>query len=219
MDIFDIIGPVMVGPSSSHTAGAARIGKITRNLLGEEPIEAIIELHGSFAQTYRGHGTDRAIVGGLLGFDPDDLRIRKSLDIASQGGLKYTIQKINIRDAHPNTARIKVRGSSGKTVVVTASSVGGGNIVVKDIDGLEVDFTGRSHTIVIPHRDAPGVVAAVTGLLSANDINIGEMKVYRKKRGGNAIMIIEVDQEINDDITKQLNELYNIDQVTILNPL
>lgn len=219
MDIFDIIGPVMVGPSSSHTAGAARIGKIARNLLGEEPVEAIIEFHGSFAQTYRGHGTDRAIVGGLLGFDPDDLRIRESLDMAKEAGIRFSFHSVSLKDAHPNTARIKVKGGSGKTVVVTASSVGGGNVVIKDIDGLEVDFTGRSHTIVIPHRDAPGVVAAVTGLLSANDINIGEMKVYRKRRGGDAIMIIEVDQEVDDNISSQLNELYYINQVTILNPL
>ena len=219
MDVFDIIGPVMVGPSSSHTAGATRIGKIARNLLGEEPVEATIELHGSFAQTYRGHGTDRAIIGGLLGYDPDDLRIRESLDIARRVGLGYTIKKANLKDAHPNTARIRVKGSSGKAVVVTAASVGGGNVVVKDINGLEVEFTGRSYTIVIPHRDALGVVAAVTGLLSTNGINIGEMKVYRKRRGGDAIMVIEVDQEINKNVANQLNELYYINQVTILNPL
>ncbi len=219
MDVFDIIGPVMVGPSSSHTAGAARIGKIARNLLGEEPIEANIQLHGSFARTYRGHGTDRAILGGLLGFDPDDLRIRESLGIAERVGLEFTIEKVSLKDAHPNTVRIKVRGDSGKTVVVTAASVGGGNVVIKDIDGLEVNFTGRSHTIVIPHRDAPGVVAAVTGLLSSIGINIGEMRVYRKRRGGDAIMVIEVDQEIDDDIAQELNELYHIDKVTILNPL
>lgn len=204
MDVFDIIGPIMVGPSSSHTAGAARIGKIARNLLGQEPVEAIIELHGSFAQTYKGHGTDRAIIGGLLGFEPDDLRIRDSLAMAAQKGLSYTIRKVNLKDAHPNTARITVSDYSGNTVVVTASSVGGGNIVVKDINGLEVDFTGRSHTIVIPHRDAPGVVAAVTGLLSSNHINIGEMKVYRKRRGGDAIMIIEVDQAVSQDIAYQI---------------
>src|SRR5690554_6051350 len=118
MDIFDIIGPVMVGPSSSHTAGAARIGKIARNLLDQEPVEAVIELHGSFSHTYKGHGTDRAIVGGLLGFQPDDLKIRKSLDIARQVGLDYIFKKVNLKDAHPNTARIKVKGSSGKAVVV-----------------------------------------------------------------------------------------------------
>ncbi len=219
MDVFDIIGPIMVGPSSSHTAGAARIGKIARNLLGEEPVEAIIELHGSFAQTYKGHGTDRAIIGGLLGFEPDDLRIRDSLDIASQKGLGYSIRKVSLKDAHPNTARISIRDDSGKVVVVTASSVGGGNVVVKDINGLEVDFTGRSHTIVIPHRDAPGVVAAVTGLLSSNQINIGEMKVYRKRRGGDAIMVIEVDQEIDQNTADKLSELSFINQVTILKPL
>lgn len=209
----------MIGPSSSHTAGAVRIGKFARNLLGEEPIKAIIELHGSFAQTYRGHGTDRAIIGGLLGFEPEDLRIRESLDIAKESGLDYTFKKVNLRDAHPNTARLKVKGLSNKLVLVTAASVGGGNVVVKDINGLEVEFTGRSHTIVIPHRDAPGVVAAVTGLLSANRINIGQMKLYRKRRGGDAIMVIEVDQAINKSIVAQLDELYYINQVTVLNPL
>ena len=219
MNVFDIIGPVMVGPSSSHTAGAARIGKIARNLLGKEPVEAIIELHGSFAQTYKGHGTDRAIIGGLLGFEPDDLRIRDSLDIAAEKGLVYTIKRVTLKDAHPNAARITVSDYSGRRVVVTAASVGGGNVVVKDINGLEVDFTGRSHTIVIPHRDAPGVVAAVTGLLSSNDINIGKMKVYRKRRGGDAIMVIEVDQEIHQAIADKLSELSYINQVTILKPL
>lgn len=219
MNIFDIIGPVMVGPSSSHTAGAARIGKITRNLLGETPMEAVIELHGSFARTYKGHGTDKALIGGLLGFDPDDVRIRESLELAHQEGLNYSFHQIDLKDAHPNTAKLKVRGYSGKNVSVIAASVGGGNIVVKDINGLEVEFAGKSHTLVIPHRDAPGVVAAVTGVLSSNNINIGEMKVYRKRRGGDAIMIIEVDHKIKREVAAKLNDIPYINQVTVLNPL
>ncbi|MFY9176091.1 MAG: L-serine ammonia-lyase, iron-sulfur-dependent subunit beta [Caldicoprobacterales bacterium] len=219
MNVFDIIGPIMVGPSSSHTAGAARIGKIVRNLLGQEPVEAIIELHGSFAQTYKGHGTDRAIIGGLLGFDPHDLRIRDSLNIAAKQGFHFTIKQVNLKDAHPNTARISVRDGSGKRVVVTAASVGGGNVVVRDINGLEVDFTGRSHTIIIPHKDAPGVVASVTGLLSSYNINIGKMKVYRKRRGGEAIMVIEVDQEIDQAVADKLIKLPCVNEVTVLNPL
>jgi L-serine dehydratase len=219
MNVFDIIGPVMVGPSSSHTAGAARIGKVVRTLLGEEPVKAFIIFHGSFARTYRGHGTDRAVIGGLLGFETDDLRIRDSLNLAREAGLEYIIETGDLGEVHPNTVLIKVEGKSGKTITVVASSIGGGNIVVREIDGLQVDFTGESHTIIISHRDAPGAVASVTSLLAVYKINIGQMKVYRTRRGGDAIMVIETDQEPAGEVADKLEKLECVQKVTLLRPV
>jgi len=219
MNVFDIIGPVMVGPSSSHTAGAARIGKVVRILLGEEPVKANITFHGSFARTYRGHGTDRAVVGGLLGFETDDLRIRNSLRLAEAAGLEYTIQTGDLGEVHPNTVRIEAEGKSGKAIKVIASSIGGGSIVVKEIDGLQVDFTGESHTIVISHQDAPGAVASVSSLLAVYKINIGQMKVYRTRRGGDAIMVIETDQEPAGEVAEKLEKLDCVQKVTLLRPV
>ena len=219
MNVFDIIGPIMVGPSSSHTAGAVRIGKVARVLLGEEPVKANITFHGSFARNYRGHGTDRAVVGGLLGFETDDLRIRNSLRLAEAAGLEYTIQTGDLGEVHPNTVRIEAEGKSGKAIEVIASSVGGGSIVVKEIDRLEVDFTGESHTIVISHQDAPGAVASVTSLLAVYKINIGQMKVHRTRRGGDAIMVIETDQEPAGEVAEKLGKLECVQKVTLLRPV
>jgi len=219
MNVFDIIGPIMIGPSSSHTAGAVRIGKVVRTLLGEEPIKAHILFHGSFARTYKGHGTDRAVIGGLLGFETDDLRIRDSLDLAKEAGLEYNIEVGDLGEVHPNTVQIKAEGKSGKNITVIASSIGGGNIVVKEIDSLHVDFTGESHTIVITHRDAPGAVASVTSLLAVYKINIGQMKVYRTRRGGNAIMVIETDQEPIMEVVDKLGRLECVYKVVALKPV
>ncbi len=207
MDVFDIIGPIMVGPSSSHTAGAARIGHIARELLQERPVRAHIKFHGSFARTYRGHGTDRAVVGGLLGMFPDDVRIRDSLAIAEREGLKVTFETVSLRDAHPNTVVIEATGESGRTLTVEGASVGGGNIVIRRINELKVEFTGEYNTLVIPHRDMPGAVASVTNILAYYNINIANMKVYRPDRRGEAMMVIETDQEISRELVEMLAKL------------
>ena len=193
MDLFDLIGPVMIGPSSSHTAGAARIGLTARMLLGEDVVRAEIGFHGSFAKTYRGHGTDRAIVGGLMGWPVDDPRIRDSLALAQQAGMTVIFSAVNIRNAHPNTVRMTITGASGSMLTMEAASVGGGNIEVHQLNGLSVDFTGKEHTLIIHQTDAPGVIAMVTGTLAEQNINIANMQVYRRKAGADAMMVLELD--------------------------
>ena len=165
MNIFDILGPVMVGPSSSHTAGAARIGYITRKLLGSQPKKARIGLSGSFAATGRGHGTDRALVAGLLGMKPDDMRIPDSFSVAKQEGLEFEIYNTQIKEAHPNTALLDVEGVDGKTIVVQASSLGGGRIMLNELDEITVNCTGACPTLIIRNEDSPGQVAEVTSVL------------------------------------------------------
>ncbi len=210
MNIFDIVGPVMIGPSSSHTAGAVRIGRITRRLLNEEVAEANILLHGSFADTYKGHGTDKALIGGLMDFSTDDERIRNSKELAREAGLKYTIGTVNLQDVHPNTAVIEAMGRSGNKVTVMGASVGGGNIVIRKINGLDVEFDGQYHSLIVNHRDTPGVIAFVTGMVGKSQINIAGMRDYRSSRGGEAIMIIETDQPVDEHTISEIKSNSNI---------
>ena len=214
MDIFDILGPVMVGPSSSHTAGAARIGAMARTLLGADVTDARIHLHGSFAETGRGHGTDRALVAGLLGMKPDDLRIPNAFEEAERAGLRYTIDEIDLRDAHPNTALLELTGANGREMTVQASSLGGGRIMVNRLDGIEVNFTGESNTLVVRNQDEYGSVAAVTNILNQLRVNVANMSVHRHKRGGDALMVIETDQHIKPKQVEFISELPGILGVT-----
>ena len=214
MQLFDIIGPVMIGPSSSHTAGAARIGRITRMLLGEEVQYADIRFHGSFAKTWEGHGTDRAVIGGLLGLQVDDERLRKSRALAEQAGMRYTISAVQLRDAHPNTALLELTGKSGKQLTLQASSIGGGAIVVNKIDGIDVNFTGDFNTLIVRNQDESGSVAAITSILSQVHINVANMSVNRHRRGGDALMVIETDQHIKPRQVEFLSELPGILSVT-----
>ncbi len=213
MDIFDILGPIMVGPSSSHTAGAARIGQMARALLGAQPVKARIHLHGSFAETGAGHGTDRALVGGLLGMKPDDLRIPFAFDEAEKVGLDYAIDAVELRDAHPNTALIEVWDAAGKMLQVQAASLGGGRILVTQLDGIAVNFTGSYNTLLVRNQDEYGAVAAVTGQLSRMRINVANMSLCRHKRGGDALMVIETDQHLRPlqvDALRRLNGILSV---------
>ena len=214
MDIFDILGPVMVGPSSSHTAGAARIGKMARTLLGEAPTAVRIHLHGSFAETGPGHGTDRALLGGLLGMEPDDLRIPQAFDEARKAGLTYAFDEVELRDAHPNTAVIEALGKSGKQLEMEAASLGGGRIEVRRLDGVEVSFTGDYNTLIIRSRDEGGVIAAVATILNQLRISVANMSLCRPKRGGTALMVIETDQHIKASQAAFLSELEGIISLT-----
>ena len=184
INIFDMMGPVMVGPSSSHTAGAARIGNMGRTLLGEEVARADIGLHGSFAETGFGHGTDRALLAGLLGMKPDDLRIPNAYEEANRAGMAYSFRTVELRDAHPNTALLELTGKSGKKLTLQASSIGGGAIVVNKIDGIDVNFTGDFNTLIVRNQDESGSVAAITSILSQVHINVANMSVNRHRRGG-----------------------------------
>lgn len=214
INIFDMMGPVMIGPSSSHTAGAARIGNMGRTLLGEEVARADIGLHGSFAETGFGHGTDRALLAGLLGMKPDDLRIPNAYEEANRAGMAYSFRTVELRDAHPNTALLELTGKSGKKLTLQASSVGGGAIVVNKIDGIDVNFTGDFNTLIVRNQDESGSVAAITSILSQVHINVANMSVNRHRRGGDALMVIETDQHIKPRQVEFLSELPGILSVT-----
>ena len=218
MNIFDIMGPVMVGPSSSHTAGAARIGRLTRALLGEVPVRAEILLHGSFSATGRGHGTDRALAAGLLGMAADDPRLPQSLALAREVGLEVTFGSVTLPHAHPNTAVLTVTGRSGRTVTVTAASLGGGRVQVTRVDDLEVSFSGDLPTLLLRNRDRPGIVAEAAHLLSAHGVNIATLHLRREGRGGLAAMVIESDQPIPEDLLQALTTTDGIVSVRYLDP-
>ncbi|MDO4548287.1 MAG: L-serine ammonia-lyase, iron-sulfur-dependent subunit beta [Clostridia bacterium] len=215
MGVFDIIGPVMIGPSSSHTAGAARIGRVARGLLGEEIRACEITLTGSFAATASGHGTDRAIVAGILGMEIDDPDLRRSFAIAKERGLKYEFRTRQIQGAHPNTVIIEARGDT-RNVNMRASSIGGGSISVDELDGLPVSFSGRAHTLIISHRDRPGVIAAVSGAIARVGINIATMQVFRVKLAGDAIMAIEMDEYPDNAIVGIIEKLDGVERVSLL---
>lgn len=207
MDLFDLIGPVMIGPSSSHTAGAARIGLIARQLLGEDVLVAHIGFYGSFAKTYHGHGTDRAIVGGLMGMNVDDPSLRKSLEIANESGMKYEFHEVKIRNAHPNTVLLELEGKTGKRLTIEAASVGGGNIEVHKLDGMQVSFTGKQNTLIVHHMDVPGAIATIAHTLAADGLNIATMQDFRTKLGGTATMVSELDGEVGKNTIASLLSL------------
>lgn len=216
MNIFDIIGPVMVGPSSSHTAGAVKIGFTCRQLLREEIQTADIFLHGSFLATGKGHGTDKALVAGLLGMKPDDERIPDSLQIADERGIKYSFSGIELRGAHPNTVLLRLSGVCGRELEVEASSIGGGQIMINKIDGLDANICACYPTLIVHNMDQPGHVSEVTSMLGHKSVNIATMQLYRDKRGGNAVMVIECDQEIPLEALDWLKKLEGVVKVTYL---
>ena len=217
MRLFDVLGPVMTGPSSSHTAGAVRIGLTARKLLGEPPAEAEILLHGSFAATGRGHGTDRALVAGLLGMQPDDEAIPRSFALARAAGLRFSIGSVVLRGAHPNTALLRLAGPSGRKLEVMGASIGGGRINICQIDGITTNFGADHDTLIVHNLDTPGHVAAVTGCLSAREINIATMQQYRSTAGGYAVMVLECDQPLPDTLVAEVRALPGIVKVTSLN--
>lgn len=217
--VFDILGPIMVGPSSSHTAGAARLGKIAKAIAGDEIKEVEFLLHGSFAKTYKGHGTDRALVAGILGMDPSDSRLRDSLEIAKENGLKIIFKETDLGDYHPNTVKFLIKCTSGKECELIGSSIGGGNIEVVEINGNKVQFTGAYATIITCHQDIPGTVAKVTGILYDYHINIAFMNLVRSQKGKDATMTFEVDSKIPEEMIKKIEEVDGINKVTIINPI
>jgi L-serine dehydratase len=209
VSLLDIIGPVMVGPSSSHTAGACRLGLLARCLVGGTPEHARVELHGSFARTGEGHGTDKAIVGGLMGFRPDDERIRDALGIADREGLDYRFEKTTLgeeNEVHPNTVRITVERGERSSVMV-GSSLGAGRVLVTEIDGYPVEVTGNYHTIVLVAEDVPGSVARIATVLAEDGINIATLRLTRKQRGGEAFMVIEVDEQPDEKVRSDIRAL------------
>ncbi|MCC8026486.1 MAG: L-serine ammonia-lyase, iron-sulfur-dependent subunit beta [Clostridium sp.] len=219
MNVFDILGPVMIGPSSSHTAGAARIGRITLALLGSPAVKADILLHGSFAKTYKGHGTDKALIAGIMGMSTDDGRIRRALELAREQGLEVTITEGEIDGAHPNTARVTLTDARGRTVSLLASSIGGGNILVTEVNGMGVSITGQYTTLIVLHRDAPGTIAAVTEVMADAGVNICNFRLSRQQRGGQAVMTIEIDGSFGPELNETIKTLPNIFSSTMLQPI
>ena len=209
VSLLDIIGPVMVGPSSSHTAGACRLGRVARDLVAGTPEQALLELHGSFARTGEGHGTDKAIVGGLLGFRPDDERLRDALAIMEREGLDYRFEKTTLGDepaVHPNTVRLTVSRQHRRHVMVGAS-LGAGRIRVTEIDGYPVEVDGAHHAIVLVAEDIRGSIARIAGLLSDDGVNIATLRLTRKHRGGDAFMVIEIDDLAADAVVADIKAL------------
>lgn len=211
--VFDIIGPVMIGPSSSHTAGAVRIGKVVHSIFGEIPNEVTFHLYNSFAKTYKGHGTDKALVAGIMGMDTDNPDIKRSLEIAHQKGIKIYWDILKDSNApHPNTVKISVK-KADKSMSVTGVSIGGGNIQVTELNGFSVSLSMNTPTIITVHQDIPGMIAKVTDILSSSNINIATMNVTRESAGEKAIMIIEVDSRECQDAVKSIAKIPNIHNV------
>ncbi|MBS4172477.1 L-serine ammonia-lyase, iron-sulfur-dependent subunit beta [Bacillus sp. FJAT-49736] len=210
--VFDIIGPVMIGPSSSHTAGAARIGRVARTLFGKEPKWAKIYLYGSFAKTYKGHGTDVALIGGLLDFDTFDERIISAIEIAKEKNMTIEFIESEAVPDHPNTAKIQIGDDSGELELV-GISIGGGKIEITELNGFPLKLSGHHPAILVVHNDRFGAIAAVANILSKYEINIGHMDVSRKEKGKMALMTIEVDQNIDQNIIDEIQALPIVTQV------
>lgn len=216
MDVFDIIGPVMIGPSSSHTAGAARIGRYALNILGTEPVRADIYFSGSFAKTYKGHGTDKAIVAGILGMDTDDPGIKYSFDTAEHRGLESYFHTCEIENSHPNTAFVVLTSETGRKVEVQGASIGGGNIIITKINGTPVEITGKFTTMIVLHKNIPGMISDVTSVLAKYGINIGRFDLRRNPRGGRGVMIIELDSDLPEHINDEIKAMDNVIDSTLL---
>jgi L-serine dehydratase len=216
---FDIIGPAMIGPSSSHTAGAARLGKVAKIIAGDEIKAVKFMLHGSFAKTYRGHGTDRALVAGMLGLDPWDERLRDSLSMAQERNLIIEFSEHDLGDMHPNTVKFVITKMDDAVVEVVGSSIGGGNIIITEVDGDPIEFTGAYPTLIINHADVPGMVSSVTAIMYKENINIAFMKVYRSSKGAMATMIFETDNVVPDSLVEEISKLTNINSIRVISPI
>ncbi len=217
MSIFDIMGPLMVGPSSSHTAGAAKIGYISSQLLGEVPSKVKIYLHGSFADTGAGHGTDKALLAGLLGMREDDERIPNSMEWADKIGMEYEFSKVHLKNVGPNTVKMHLYSKKDRELEIVATSIGGGRISIEQIDGIDTHFSGDFSTLIVHNIDQPGHVAEVTSALAHKSVNIASLQLFRNKKGGYAVMIVETDQNIPSNTVKWIEHLEGVIKVTYLN--
>ncbi|MDD3223896.1 MAG: L-serine ammonia-lyase, iron-sulfur-dependent subunit beta [Clostridium sp.] len=215
--VFDIIGPIMIGPSSSHTAGAARLGKVAGAIAGEKIKSVKFLLHGSFAKTYKGHGTDRALVAGIMGFEPWDDRIRNSLEIAKQRNISIEFIETDLGSVHPNTVKFLITNDRDEEVEVMGSSIGGGSIVINEVNYETVEFNGEYPTLLIKHVDLPGMITKVSELISQANVNIAFLKVYRVSRGKSAAMVFETDSVVSCNIIEKIRALKNIEKVVSIN--
>jgi L-serine dehydratase len=201
---FDCLGPIMIGPSSSHTAGAAKIGLVANKISDNDIKSVIFYLHGSFAKTYKGHGTDKALLGGLLGFDEKDKRIKFSFKLAKEREIEYKFIEKDLGDVHPNTVLIEIISNTNKKISIQGTSTGGGAIEINNLNGLKVKFSGTEPTIITTHQDIPGVISKVTAILAEKNLNISTMSVSRNETSNTASMIIELDEKFDHSIKKVL---------------
>lgn len=202
---FDVLGPNMIGPSSSHTAGAARIAYLAQKMIGGKLVRADFTLYGSFAETYSGHGTDRALLGGILGFQQDDRRIRGSFAFAEEVGLEYSFTPdFDEMEIYPNTVDIRMENEAGQILTVRGESVGGGKVRITRIDGVEVDFTGEYSAVIVIHLDRPGLVAHISKCLCDRNVNIAFMRLFRESKGSTAYSIVESDGRLPEGLMKDL---------------
>lgn len=217
LSIFDVIGPNMIGPSSSHTAGAVSIALMARNLFSEEIKSVTFTLYGSFAKTYQGHGTDRALLGGILGFPTYDERIRDAFDHAKKMGVsyKYIIDEETVTN-HPNTADIDIVGVSGRKMSIRGESIGGGKMKIVRIDGIDVEFTGEYSTLIVKQLDKPGVVAHITQALSEQNVNIAFMRLFREDKGATAYTVVESDESIPAEVLDRIRTNENVSDLMLI---
>ena len=217
--IFDVLGPIMIGPSSSHTAGAARLGKIARTIVNKPIKDVTFLLHGSFKETYKGHGTDRALVAGILGMMPDDERLRDALLIAEKEGLEVHFLPADLGQVHPNTVKILMTDCDDINWEVLGSSIGGGLVEIYEINGNKVKITGEYPTIITCHGDIPGTVSKVSTLFYDNDINIAHMTLVRSQKGKDATMTFEVDNNVSEELIAAIKAVEGVNRVILINSL
>ncbi|HLR35913.1 MAG TPA: L-serine ammonia-lyase, iron-sulfur-dependent subunit beta [Tissierellales bacterium] len=215
--IFDILGPIMIGPSSSHTAGAARLGKVSREIVGENFNKVTFYLHGSFSKTYKGHGTDKALVAGVLGMGPSDEGIKNSFEIAKKKGLDISFKETDLGYEHPNSVKIVFQKNNEENIYIIGSSIGGGNILITNIDGTEVNFSGEYPTLILKYEDKKGAISKISTMLSNADINIGTMKVTRERKI--ATMVVETDHKVNEKIIDNIKNISEILYIKGINPV
>ena len=219
ISVFDVMGPNMIGPSSSHTAGAARIAFLAQKMIMPPLKKVEFTLYGSFARTYKGHGTDRALLGGIMGFSTDDMRIRNSFDIAREQGIDFSFTPNEAEtDVHPNTVDIHMVNDQGQEMTVRGESLGGGKVRIVEINHVKVDFTGEYSAVIVIQKDRPGVVAHVTKVLSDRGVNIAFMRLFRKAKGEIAYTIVESDGRLPEDMAQKLEDNENVQNVMIIQP-
>jgi L-serine dehydratase len=216
---FDILGPIMIGPSSSHTAGAARLGKIASIIAGRGIKKVEFLLHGSFAKTYKGHGTDRALAAGILGMDPWDESLREALSIAQENGIQMEFREVDLGEVHPNTVKFLITNLDNEQTQVVGASIGGGNIIITQVDGEDIEFTGTYPTLIIKHKDVPGVVSNVTAIMYNENINIAFMRVFRGSKGEKATMIFETDNTLSEELVEKIKCVGHISSIRVINPI
>jgi len=213
LSAFDVLGPAMIGPSSSHTAGAARISAVAAIIAGPDIRSVRFTLYGSFAKTFRGHGTDRALLAGMLGLSADDPMLPASFALADRLGIAYEFIASDGNAGHPNTVTIEAINAAGRATRITGVSTGGGSVMLTNINGVDVSITGEYPTLVVEHIDRPGMIANIGQTLGESDINIAFMRVFRRSRGGEAYTVIETDQSVPEQVLHQLRGLCDIRQV------